>query len=632
MTRVAVVGPQSGPRAAWGELLTDAVATAQHSPVEWVMFDDRGDASEARTRAEEVVADGGFTAVIGHFNSLGARAALPVYREAGLPVLLPLATAPGLLRATAPIALRLCPDDDGQVAALVQACRGYEDVRIMHDGGDYGAALALRVSALAPSAGLHGPSDGPVRADAVIVCGTHHGVAGLLRDVEVGARRIVVSDDCDVPEFADMLGERAAAASVARLAGGPYTRVVAAVTAVASVLSKRPSLRGDRLLEALRAELALDFTPDGDLADGSSGAGWEIGPVRPPGSQDAGGTQVAVVGGGLVGLSAAAELAESGAQVVLWDGGTQTSASAVSGGLVRAFEPGALQRRLAIESFTTHWNGGRCAGRYEFRRTGSLVLFGPEQRDDLPARSAELHRAGITAEVLEPADIARRWPDLDVTGLGGAVWEPAAGYAVAAVALAAARDRALRAGVTIRRERVSELTALDAREVLVAAGCGTPGLVGDQWPRDRPTWTKRIRYGIFGRGGRSVPTIVDLTSGLWARPDGADGILVGVPVQECDVPVESGGHLTEDQVTTIREGARERLPFLAGAPFLTGRYGTDLYVADGPVIATLPGSRRVAVATAGSGGGFKSAPAAGRLAATELLARPRADLTGRTPG
>src|SRR4029077_7817263 len=110
--KVAVVGPLSGPRAALGRLLVDAAAALPHSRVSWSLFDDQGDRGCAAARAKDGCDDGGFAAVIGHFNSLGAHAALPLYRSAGLPVLLPLATAPGLPDGGSQLVVRFCPDGD----------------------------------------------------------------------------------------------------------------------------------------------------------------------------------------------------------------------------------------------------------------------------------------------------------------------------------------------------------------------------------------------------------------------------------------------------------------------------------------------------------------------------------------
>ena len=79
--RVAVVGPFSGPRAAWGRLLRDSAAHEAHPWLHWDFHDDRGDGPVGESVAAAVVAHGGYDAVIGHFNSGGAALAQPIRTE-----------------------------------------------------------------------------------------------------------------------------------------------------------------------------------------------------------------------------------------------------------------------------------------------------------------------------------------------------------------------------------------------------------------------------------------------------------------------------------------------------------------------------------------------------------------------
>ena len=626
LPRVAVVGPLTGPRAAWGRLLEDGVAGLVHAPVAWELVDDRGNARHSEARAREIAADGGFAAVAGHFSSQGAWAALPVYHRAGLAAVLPLATAPGLLDGIGPTALRLCPDDEDQAREIVRVCvaRGHRRLVVTNDGSKYGLNLARRVLAAAraePSVTARCTAWPPQTGAAAVVCGVHHAVARLIGAGRPHGPLVVVTDDCDVPEFGELLVGGSTEVLVTRLVGGPRPRVAAALTALAAALEKHPERRGSALLAAVRAEV-----PDGLLA-----AGWETAPVRA--TARAGGTvDVAVVGGGLVGRAVADELAERGARVMLIDhGGSMTAASAVSGGLVRAFELDEAHRRLAVRSFELLWGRPGVAEAHGMRRTGSLVLLGEEHFDAGAAGVAQLHAAGLPAELLPAGELARRWPALDVRGLFGAVWEPEAGYAVPAVAMAAVLDRAQRAGVRLVRHRVRRVTSaglelsgggtIAAGATVVAAGCAARELLGHRWPAGHPAHTRRIRYAVLdaARAG-SLPALVDLTTGMWGRPDGGDGFLAGRPVDEWDVPVRAGAGLTEPQVDWIRRGLRERLPALAGARVLVGRFGTDLYTPTGPVVGTLPGAPGVVLAAAWSGGGFKTAPAAGELAADAACA------------
>jgi glycine/D-amino acid oxidase-like deaminating enzyme len=694
--RVGVVGPFSGPRAAWGRLLRDAIEAVPFAPIQWEFFDDEGDSGLALARAEEIAEGGDFRAVVGHFNSAGARAALPHYRAAGIPAVFPLSTAPGLLDDAQGWALRICPDDAGQAAAIAQAVlrQGLTRVVVMHDGTAYGRGLATLFQAAAqpaldivlapadaapqpdsppradstPHAGTHadvaltaGPGASPdaqradapgdvlgadARADdapagdvalpaggaglALVVVGQHHRVAAILNRHRNWAGPVFVPDDCDVEEFRELVA-RPAEVRVARIAGGAPARVAAAVTALALAIEKHPTERGKELLATIAGEVAE--TP-GWTVEHLATQSVHIG--RSPKPAD-----VAVVGAGIVGTIAAALLGEAGLSVVLLDGSDHTGASVVSGALVRAFEPDEAMRRLALESFTDFWAAPGPGG-VGFRATGGLVLFGEQHRLTAAQGVAQLCAAGVKAELLEPAELARRWPgiraELASEGIAGAVWEPDAGYVTAPVAMAAMLDRARRAGVELRphwtveaiddgpagsvilaggpRARAAEPVA--ARAALVTSGASAPRLLGDRWPHGVAARTRLIRYALFDRGSLCLPAYVDLHGGSWGRPDGRAGFLAGSPTEIWDVPAATGSGLTGEQIDAIRRGAGVIVPSLRDAAVLAGRFGTDLYSPDGPVLCWVPGKSRIFLASCWSGGGFKTAPAAARVCAQSV--------------
>ncbi len=253
---VAVVGPLTGPRAAWGELLSAGIAASSQAAIRWATFDDRGDIGQARARATEVIAAGGFAAVIGHFNSLGAIEALPLYQDAGLAVVLPLATSPDI---AGELAITLSPDDNAQVTAIAAACAAAPDcdrIIVITDGTRYGRELAMRIRghALLP---VFIADDWPAElgGSAVVLAGVHHSVAAIATRRPPGVRPVFVTDDCDVPEFAELAGDSAAGLQVACLAGGPEGRVAAGFDALAAVLGAQPELRGAALVAALVARL-----------------------------------------------------------------------------------------------------------------------------------------------------------------------------------------------------------------------------------------------------------------------------------------------------------------------------------------------------------------------------------------
>ena len=282
--RVAIVGPFSGPRAAWGRLLTDAIGLADRG-VRWVLRDDRGDPCQAQRRADEIVLDGGYSAVLGHFNSHGARAALPRYRDAGIACMLPLATAPGLTSLADGLVLRWCCTDEAQAGALLRAlaAAGHASVDVVTDGTAQMEALAGELL----TAGVERVSARVLRRDrpphkkagAVVVVAAHHEAATMARELRTRGFRgqLAFTDDCAVAEFAGLAGEAAAGALVTVQPGGAASRVNLAITALAAALTADPSLTGRRLVAAVRERAAaftpaVAFTPAGEVASD----GWTV--------------------------------------------------------------------------------------------------------------------------------------------------------------------------------------------------------------------------------------------------------------------------------------------------------------------------------------------------------------------
>lgn len=204
--RVAVPGPQSGPRAAYGELIRKAVAGLGSLPkMEIILLDDKAEPNVAACVAEAIVKDG-IDVVIGHFSSDCARAAIPVYQAAGMPLLLPASTASGLTDGRT--VFRLCADESRQAEAIVALWRGALHGRIpsvWSDGSAYAKRLYRQLETafgnklpVAPQ-----PSDiSAANGAAVAYCGTH--VAVIERFAEEGSDwpgTAVCCDDCFVEEF-----------------------------------------------------------------------------------------------------------------------------------------------------------------------------------------------------------------------------------------------------------------------------------------------------------------------------------------------------------------------------------------------------------------------------------------------
>ncbi|CAL9324578.1 FAD-dependent oxidoreductase [Streptomyces sp. SudanB66_2053] len=652
--RVAVVGPFSGLRAAWGELLERGAAA--HQGVTWDLYDDQGVAAIARQVAEAVVAENRYSLVIGHFNSAGARAALPVYKAASLPILLPLATAPRLLTDPSGLALRWCADDIAQLMELHAAALrgGHTRLAVTDDDSTYGAVLSQLLQSMAGGATTEAASL-ESDATALVVCGTHAGAARVARDYRAkgfdGA--LYFTDDCAVDEFSDLLGDAVGTAWVARLRGGASAHVDSAFRTAVTALTAEPSLRGPDLLSALRAAADRTFTPEGEPAPDPSAPGWEVVPLAAPTvasparasgrRRDGKVYDVLVVGAGAVGAACADVLARQGLRVGMTAPSVaDPAATSYSGGLIRAYEPDPILRELALRSYRMTW--GASGGEVPptgFRQTGSLVLLGEGDVAEAERGVAELRASGVRASLLSPGDIRSRFPRLTTRDVVAAVWEPGGGYADPPVMARGCRDRASAHGAVIVPGRVTRIEEQDrgpvrveleqnevrTRVVVMAAGVGAVRIAGHRLSElavDAVPRTRRIRYAFFQHSdSQGMPAIVDLVTGVWGRSHHTSSAgcayLTGRPSDEWGIPPGGGDTVTTEQAEFIRELAVTRWPWLAKAEFLSGRHGVDLFTDDGrPFLGPQAPGSSVVLAAGWSGSGFKTAPAAAESVAAHV--------------
>jgi branched-chain amino acid transport system substrate-binding protein len=116
-----------------------------------LVAEDTGGAPEAGAAvANKMVTDPTVVAIAGHIFSGSTEAAMPIYEKAGLPMMSPSATEPGLTKQGSNVFNRLAftDADQGKFAAnLLFSQLGFSKIAVMHDGGTYGQGLADVVQA-----------------------------------------------------------------------------------------------------------------------------------------------------------------------------------------------------------------------------------------------------------------------------------------------------------------------------------------------------------------------------------------------------------------------------------------------------------------------------------------------------
>lgn len=216
--KIGIAGPFSGPRREYGALLEAAArsALAERSAEtrdrgsSIVIADDAADPAMACKAAETLISEG-CRVVVGHFNSDAARAAAPLYREAGIALLLPAATGDNLAAQVG--AFRLCAPDQAQVRALAGACTGRR-IALMHDDTAYAGRLVRALSEEIGGCGRQtvaiplDPCMAVPDSDEAILLGTHVAIRAALRHWYAGSiggaqahPRFFACDDCSIPAF-----------------------------------------------------------------------------------------------------------------------------------------------------------------------------------------------------------------------------------------------------------------------------------------------------------------------------------------------------------------------------------------------------------------------------------------------
>jgi len=153
--KLGVAGAQSGDLASYGLPTVKAaeLVVAQYNAkggingkkVELLIEDDVCKPEVATNTATKLVTDG-VHVVLGHICSGATKAALPIYKEAGVVVMSPSATNPGLTQSgDYPNFFRTIASDDAQAQTEVDFAInviGAKKIAVVHDKGDYGKGLA----------------------------------------------------------------------------------------------------------------------------------------------------------------------------------------------------------------------------------------------------------------------------------------------------------------------------------------------------------------------------------------------------------------------------------------------------------------------------------------------------------
>lgn len=379
---------------------------------------------------------------------------------------------------------------------------------------------------------------------------------------------------------------------------------------------------------------------DFDDEDGGSRADIS-GEIKLPPTLDSNGpiperTEIAIVGGGVMGLAIAYYLARAGLNdaVVFERGYLAEGASGRNGGGVRQQwstetnvrlmqESVELCRRFAVDVGVNIW----------FRQGGYLFLARTaKELARLEKSIAIQNRCGVATQMLDPAGAREIVPELDTTGIIAAAYNPTDGILFPWPFLWGYARQAAAHGVRIFTQTpVVDLTprseggfdivtsrgTIRARRVVNACGAWSP-MLAQRIGVTIPTFP--MRHEICSSEPLKPflkPMVSELTSGLYFSQSMRGEIVGGVTVPRHDSSYAIGSTL-KFLATYARRIARVA-PILGNVKILRQWAGLYDHSPDGnPILGAAPGNPDLFLSCGFVGHGFMMAPIVGKLYAEWL--------------
>ena len=349
---------------------------------------------------------------------------------------------------------------------------------------------------------------------------------------------------------------------------------------------------------------------------------------------------VVIIGGGVMGTSAAFHLAEAGVDVVLIERAQLGSGSTCrAAGGVRTQFSDVLNIRIAKRSMTAFRDFARRPGwEIDFKQVGYLfVLNRPEDLAAFEASVALQHECGLDTRILS-ADQARAvCPLLEGDDILAAAFSPGDGHATPEGVVQGYASGArgfgahIRTGCEVLGVSVDsgEITGVVTRDgtiatnvVICAAGpwsrrCGE--MVGVSLPVT-PLRRQILFTDAIDGLPADLPMTIDFESSFYFHREGP-GLLMGMS----DENEEPGFSIerTEDWIPELMEVVRRRAPRIADVGIRGGWAGLYEMTPDhNAVIGEATAVSRFLYATGFSGHGFLQGPAVGEILRDMVLRRP----------
>jgi len=369
---------------------------------------------------------------------------------------------------------------------------------------------------------------------------------------------------------------------------------------------------------------------------------------------------VAVIGAGVFGAWTAHHLCQAGLRVVLLDAYGVANSRSSSGGESRIIRMGygadEIYTRSAMHSLNLWRDFCNRTGRTLFLQTG--VLWTASGSDPYTEKTRQtLAECGVHFELISPADLRSRYPQMEFAEATWGIFEPQSGALMARRAVEAVVQDAVRLGVALLRESAdapdgagSLLAIATARGSAIQAGafvfaCGPwlpkmfPDLLAN---RIVPTRQEAFFFGTPPGDPRfsppAMPVWIDFSDprGPYGFPDLENrGVKIALDQHGPPIDPDAADRIPSAAgLAAARDFLGQRFPALRHAPLVEARVCQYENTSNGDfLIDRHPDFANVWLVGGGSGHGFKHGPAVGEYAAARILnggpAEPRYSLASK---
>ena len=372
------------------------------------------------------------------------------------------------------------------------------------------------------------------------------------------------------------------------------------------------------------------------------------------------GERIAIVGAGVFGAWAAHHLQQQGHKVTLIDAWGPAHSRASSGGESRltraAYGKDAIYTRMAAESLP-QWQALSAVSGLPILVQCGILFFFPTEEPYVEDSIAAHKQIGLPTEVLDQAEMARKFPMIDFDGIKVGLYEPDFGALMARRSVLTLVDRFVKAGGTYFKGFVQPPTGTRLQELRLSSG---ERIAADRFVFAAGPWLPKLLPDVIGH--KILPTRQEvfyfappagdrrfLPAAMpgWADFNGGD-IFYGFPDLETrglkfahdqhgvEVdPDTQSRRPTEAALAEITAYRDRRFPLLKGAPLIGAEVCQYENSSNGDFLIDLhPGWPNVLLLGGGSGHGFKHGPEVGRYAAARLMGsekiEPRFSLATKT--